>query len=122
MNSHELRQKLSDAKQNGYYECRFDEYYHDVSFVFSRELRKGYELISVDYPANDQDRSYRFPRAKFKFNEAMEKDMQLQIKQAEAQERHSAILSQLNKEESELLIKSEEDIGQGPHGMRKSAK
>ncbi len=90
MNSQELKQRLSDAKKSGFWEVRYDHKVLDHEYYFEREFKRGYELQAIDYPCGDKGQKFAFPRAKFKFNKAMEEDIKLQIEIAEENEKHSA--------------------------------
>ena len=106
--SEELKNSLDEAKKLGYWVCRFYEYTHDVKYVFLEEFKKGYELKSVDYPSDDKDKSFRNPRATFKYNNKLEADFKNKIARAEAQEKYSEFLKIMSEEERILFINQDE--------------
>ena len=95
MTSDELKERLKEAKKNGFWECRFDRKLLDHEYAFNEELACGFQIEKIDYPANDKDEKCSHPRARFKFSEAMEELWRLKIEYQQEIERHSERLKKI---------------------------
>lgn len=108
MNSQQLQVRLEEAKKRGYYEVRYSEYKVDFNYWFGQELAKGYEILKVEYPANDKGQDIAFPRATFKFNDALEKDFKRKIAIQKLHEEYSIKLQELRPDPFHVFQSDEE--------------